>query len=185
MASSQHRSAKPPDTRPEPARAPLDGALRWIDGQDLHPRLQDLLLRVQAAERTAVGAHRRPTFRLMRELLGASMRLGVPTQLLAECLGSSRDSVRNRASGRDGTISAELIKELTGLTPAQLDHLSGGELTRHAQQADGRGYATPDVVRALLSTPRQPRRARLAHPSPPAPGRAPAIRDEVRGGSRG
>lgn len=127
----------------------------WIDSQGLHPGLSALLLRVQAAERTAVGAQRRPTFRLMRELLGASMRLGVPAQLLAECLGTSRASVRNRATGRDGPMSAELIRQLTDLTPVQLDQLSGGELTRHAAAPDDPTYLTLDVIRALLNTPRR------------------------------
>ncbi len=125
-----------------------------IDEQELHPGLRALLIRVQVAERAAVGTHRRPTFRLMRELLGASVRLGVPAQLLAECLGTNRAAVRNRASGRDGPMSAELIRQLTDLTPDELDQLSGGELTRHAGQRDPPMYVTLDVVRALLSTPR-------------------------------
>lgn len=125
-----------------------------IDEQELHPGLKALLLRVQAAERAAVGANRRPTFRLMRELLGASVRLGVSAQQLGECLGTSRASVRNRASGREGPMSAELIEQLTGLTPALLDHLSGGELTRHGGPPPQPTYLTLDVVRALLSTPR-------------------------------
>lgn len=66
--------------------------------------------------------------------------------------------MRNRASGLDGTITAELVKELTDLTPAQLNRLSRGELTRHAEQADRPArpatYRTLDVVRALLHTPR-------------------------------
>lgn len=128
----------------------------WIDGQELHPGLRTLLLRVQAAERASTGAHRRPTFRLMRELLGASVRLGVPVQLLAECLGASRASVRNRASGRDGPMSAELIRQLTDLTPDQLDQLSGGELTRAGGRCDQPTHLTVDVVRALLTTS-QPR----------------------------
>ena len=125
----------------------------WIDGETLHPGLRALLLRVQAAERAAVGVHRRPTFRLMRELLGASVRLGVPAQQLAECLGTSRESVRNRATGLDGRMSAELIRQLIDLTPAELDDLSGGELTRHAGPSDPPAYLTLDVVRALLSAP--------------------------------
>lgn len=118
-----------------------------------------LLHRVQAAEDTAVGAHRRPTLRLMREVLGASVRLGISIDLLAECLGRTRSSVRNRASGSDGTLTAELIKELTDLTPSQLNRLSKGELTRNADQANhptGQPtYLTIDVIRALLQTPRR------------------------------
>lgn len=140
-----------------------------IDEQELHPGLRALLLRVQVAERAAVGAHRRPTFRLMRELLGGAVRLGVPAQLLAECLGTSRDSVRNRASGRDGPMSAELIRRLTDLTPAQLDQLSGGELTRDGAQLDQHTYLTLDVVRALLNTPvARPENGMMATHNPPS-----------------
>jgi hypothetical protein len=158
MATPQHRPTKPQAADQEPPHPPVARPL--VDGRDLHPRLQALLHRVQAAERTAVGPQRRPTFRLMREVLAASVRLGVPIHLLAECLDKSRESVRNRASGLDGTITPELIKQLTDLTPAQLDRLSRGELTRHADQADRAHHADPveylttDVVRALLNTPR-------------------------------
>jgi hypothetical protein len=93
----------------------------------------------------------------MRELLAASVRLGVPTQQLAECLGVRRDAVRNRAGGLDGKMSAELIHQLTDLTPAQLDRFSRGELSRaraHPDPADqAPAYLTTDVVRALLKTP--------------------------------
>ena len=158
MASSQHRPPEPPGAGREQPTPPVAGATLWIDGQALHPRLKALLQRVQEAERTAVGNQRRATFRLMRELLSASVRLGVPTQQLAECLGRSRESVRNRASGRDGRITPELIRQLTGLTPAQLNQLSRGELDRlreHNDPADQASpYLTTDVVRALLKTPR-------------------------------
>lgn len=153
MATAGHPSTKHPDSRQEAARAPIVGAAIWVHDPELHPGLELVLRRVQEAERSAVGAQRRPTFRLMREILGAAIRLGVPAQLLADCLGTSRQSVRNRASGLDGTLSAELIQRLTDLSPAQLDRLSGGELTRHTQRADQRAHATTDVVRALLGTP--------------------------------
>lgn len=151
--TSHHGSTKSSGTGHQPPHPPTASALLWTDGQELHPRLEALLLRVQAAERTAVGPHRRPTFRLMREVLGASVRLGVPPQLLADCLRRTRDSVRNRATELNGTVSAELVRQLTGLNPAQLDRLSGGELTRHAEHADQRTFLIADLVRALLNTP--------------------------------
>jgi hypothetical protein len=135
----------------EPALSALPGSA----DQALHPRLEALLQRVQAAERTATGPHRRPTFRLMREILGASVRLGVPGADLAQCLGTSGESLRKRASGPDGTIPAELIQQLTDLTPNQLDTLSNGDLTRDNDPADVTAvYPTTVFIRALLNTPR-------------------------------
>jgi hypothetical protein len=159
MTSTQHGSTQHP---------PVAGALPWVDGRELHPRLEGLLQRVQDAERAAVGEHRRPTFKLMRELLGASVGLGVPGQLLAECLGTSRGSVRNRAVSSDGTLTAELIQKLTELTPRQLDRLSKGELTRDGDKVDRAAYPTVDVVRALLNTPRPKPRKPAATPAEPA-----------------
>jgi hypothetical protein len=127
-----------------------------IGQQPLHPRLAELLRRIQEAERTAVGDRRRPTFRLMREVLSAAMRVGVPVALLAECLGTRSDSVRDRAQGTDGVMDAELIKRLTDLDPEQLDADSLGELTRHRpDDTDLVTFPTIDVVRALLKTPRR------------------------------
>ena len=69
-------------------------------------------------------------------------------------------------------MSAELIRQLTDLTPAQLDQLSGGELTRNGGQPDQPTYLTLDLVRAILKTPQsQPhgleRDNRAASPPPP------------------
>jgi hypothetical protein len=90
----------------------------------------------------------------MRELLSASVRLGVPAQLLAECLGTSRQAVRNRASSLDGAITPELLQQLTDLTPTQLDSLSGGELTRSGRLTNQGTHSTTDVIRAVLATRR-------------------------------
>jgi hypothetical protein len=158
----------PPDPTPGPtpgaapagrAGVPLAAALR-LDGLSLHPRLETLLRRVHAAERVAAGAHRRPTFRLMRELLGAAVGLGVPVRLLAECLGTSRGAVSVRASAYDGTIPAELVRQLTDLSPAELDHLSDGELTCRGGRVGDEVFSTTDVIAAVLKTPRQTGRSR-------------------------
>jgi hypothetical protein len=153
--STDHEGSSPPPSADAalPSRDARTSLASPLSLEQLHPRLDALLLRVQAAEREARGVHRRPTFRLMRELLGACVRLGVPLELLAECLGSSRESVRNRATALDGTVSAELVLQLTGLTVVQLDLLSGGELTRHTDQADQLTFRSIDMVRALLKTP--------------------------------
>ncbi|MDQ4053280.1 MAG: hypothetical protein M3237_11365 [Actinomycetota bacterium] len=96
----------------------------------------------------------------MRELLRASVQLGVSPRLLAECLGTSQRAVRARAnSAAGGTVTAELIEQLTDLTPRQLDRVSRGELTRSADPADhegGASYRIRDVVRAVLSIPTTP-----------------------------
>ena len=135
----------------EPALSALPGSA----DHSLHPRLEALLQRVQTAERIATGADRRPTFRLMREILGASVRLGVPGAPLAQCLGTSRESLRKRANGPDGSITAELIQQLTDLTPDQLNDLSDGDLTRDHDPAEAAGvYPTTIFIRALLNTPR-------------------------------
>ncbi|WP_426247226.1 hypothetical protein [Nocardioides sp. LHG3406-4] len=92
----------------------------------------------------------------MREILGACLSLGVPGQLLADCLGTSRDSVRNRAASPDGVIAADLIQWLTDLSPAQLDRLAGAQLHHHLDPQSGAvTYSTADVIRALLNTPRR------------------------------
>lgn len=122
------------------------------DERALHPRLEMLLQRLQAAERGATGADRRPTFRLMREILGACVELEVPGGSLAACLDTSRESLRRRASGPHGTISAELIRHLTDLSPDELDDLSSGELTRDDEPAVD-DYSTVAFIRALLKTP--------------------------------
>lgn len=130
---------------------PILGALTQ---QPLHPRLAVVLRRIQAAEQTATGAQRRPTFRLMREVLSAAIELGVPAKQLADCLGSNTSAVRNRAHGPDGTMGPELIRRLTDLTTAELDRLSHGELNRDRPTGTG-AYRTADVVRALVSIARQ------------------------------
>jgi len=118
----------------------------------LHPRLADLLRRLQHAERTATGEQRRPTFRLMRDVLGAAIAAGVPVRLLADCLGTTPGSVRNRAGRHDAVVSPTLVAELTGLTPARLDRLSGGRLAQARSEAAA-GYPTGALVQALLATP--------------------------------
>ena len=46
-------------------------------------------------------------------------------------------------------MSAELVYQLTDLTPAQLDRFSRGELTRAGAHPDpGQAYLTTDVIRA-------------------------------------
>lgn len=123
--------------------------------EPLHPRLADLLTRLAILEQTATGSLLRPTYRLTRQVLGTSVELGVPVEQLADCLGRRRASIGTRVQATPGTISRGLIRELTGMTPEELDRLSGGALTGLAQgdNADEH-YPVADFVRALLHTPR-------------------------------
>lgn len=152
----QPRRSPPVDGVPgPPARTSDPTAVTFLDAGALHPRLEALLRSVQTAERSAIGQHRRPTFRLLRELLGAAVHLGVPGQVLADCLGTSVGAVRSRANAAEGSMTAELVQRLTGLTAQELDQLSGGQLSDAAGSSTGPGsYRTVDVVRALLRTPR-------------------------------
>lgn len=119
--------------------------------RELHPRLAEVLRRVQAAERNAVGRDRRPTFRLMRELLGAAVSLGVSTHALSRCLGTTPGAVSVRARSSVGmTIPDYLVVQLTDLTPNQLDSISQHHL---AASHGGRHPSAVDLVRALLAMP--------------------------------
>jgi hypothetical protein len=91
----------------------------------------------------------------MRSVLGASVALGVPLRLLADCLGTRPDSVRNRAGRPAGIVTSDLILALTDLTPTELDQLSGGALSR-AERTLPASFQTIDLVRALISTPFDP-----------------------------
>jgi hypothetical protein len=135
---------------------------------ELHPRLAAVLQRVHTAELTARGPQRRPTFRLMRELLGASVRLGIPPHLLAASIGSTPGAVRNRLSGVDGTLSPQQIQQLTDLTAQELERRSGANLATHPEPAAATPlYRTIDVIGALISTPpeERPVTVRTTHPA--------------------
>lgn len=158
-------SPKPPPHGPAVPAGPWGRVAPLLSrtSTELHPRLADVLLRVRAAERTASGPDRRPTFRLMRELLGAAIALGVPARALAECLDTSPASVIARArSSAEVAIPGELVQRLSDLTPAQLSSLSAYPLTALAvvpglPGADGgEHYSTVAFVRTVLALPRPP-----------------------------
>jgi hypothetical protein len=117
----------------------------------LHPRLAELLRRMQRAERTARGSQRRPTFRLMREFLSAAVQLGVPLDQLGECLGVNGPGLRTRIQDADGLLDGALIEQLTDLAPSEIDELSEVALTPNPSEP-GR-YRVIDVVRALIHMP--------------------------------
>ncbi len=125
---------------------------------ELHPRLGDVLLRVQTAERTAAGPDRRPTFRLMRELLGAALSLGVPARALSDCLGTSPASVVTRARSSEGlALSGQLVEQLCDLTPSELSSLSAVPLVVvDGAPETGEHYRTVDFVRTVLALPDVP-----------------------------
>ena len=111
-----------------------------------------MLRRLHHAECQARGPDRRATFLLTRETIGAARRLGLAPHHIAECMGVSVDSVRNRTAPTDGTISPELIRRLTGLTPAELNRRAALPLVQAVP--DG-SYRVSQFVACLLSI-RQP-----------------------------
>jgi hypothetical protein len=115
---------------------------------ELHPELVAVLHRLQAAERTAVGADRRVAFRLTRAVLGAAHASGVTFDQLADALSVSASSVRTRVSRTEVVISAWGVEELTGFTPAELGVQPVDPI---APGATGDGYRVSDIVRVLLA----------------------------------
>ncbi len=118
----------------------------------LNSWLADFLHRLHQAELAATGPDRRPAFRRTREAIGAAVASGVPGRDLAECLGVTTPSIRNRAAGLGATITADEIFELTTLTPDAINQLATGRLTAIANEPGPR-YRIDDVVGALLALP--------------------------------
>lgn len=73
-----------------------------------------LLHASRAAEKSAVGSNRRSAFRNTRVIIGALQEMGYPTQLIAEELGITSDSARDRADV-DGRLWLGDVADLTGL----------------------------------------------------------------------
>lgn len=78
-----------------------------------------LLLAARTAEKTAVGSNRRSAFRNTRVIIGALHAMGYPTQLIAEELGITPDSARDRAEV-DGRLWLGDVADLTGLEEATI-----------------------------------------------------------------
>ena len=118
-----------------------------VDG--LPTRLAQVLQRAHCAELAAVGTERREAWRTTGELLGAAMVAGYSSQVLARCLGVSRESIRTRAE-RDGWVSASSVQRIGEL---------GADIRRSWDAAghpvttvDGTVlYPALDLVRALAS----------------------------------
>lgn len=119
----------------------------------LNPRLAELLRKLHHAEIMASGPHRRPAFRITREVIGAALALSVPAHQVADCLGITVGTLRNRTARTDSLIHAKTIEQLTGLSPADINRESQAEL-RPAQEDNGiTGYRVAHLVRALLAMP--------------------------------
>jgi hypothetical protein len=137
-------SAAPPAT-------PHDGPAFGRPG--LHPGLSAMLQRAHADEVAARGAQRRPAFRLVRELLGACLTLGIPVDLLADCLGITQSSLRTRISRNDGLLTGAQVLHLTGHSPESLAAAAGMPLPRQDGLVLATAmYRTADVVRAVLAS---------------------------------
>ncbi len=116
----------------------------------LPARLANMLARAQAAAEAATGPERRPAWRLMRDLLGAALAVGYPAQQLADCLGVTAGSIRNRARG-DGWLAAAKIQDLAEVDTDTIERWrTDGLLPYERTEAAGeRLYAAVDVIRAL------------------------------------
>lgn len=122
---------------------------------NLHPRLAEFLQRLHQSELIATGAHRRPAFRLTREVIGAALDEHVSITELATCLDVTVGSVRGRAERTGATITAAAISSLTGLTPRRINQRSRARLCPVVGHGQDEGpYRVIDIVRALLALPR-------------------------------
>ena len=130
---------------PDPAGPP-----RERDTEALPPPLAAALRRAHHAEATSHGPHRRPALRRTRELIGATLAIGYSLAAVADCLGITPGSVRDRqASG--GSLSDAAIADLTGLDRDDIERWRReGLLPASAAGLDGEPcYPTIDVVRVL------------------------------------
>ncbi|MCU1658870.1 MAG: hypothetical protein JWO57_3526 [Pseudonocardiales bacterium] len=153
-----HMTNPPSHELPYPAssgaRVPRSGAVAPL----LPAWLIIALHRAHEAERTATGDSRIPAFRLTRSLLGGARHAGYTPARLAEGLGISVGSVRNRGSS-DGWIAADVFAELTDLSPDTVDSwIADGMLPSRATDEAGRDcYLASELIYALTRQIRSPR----------------------------
>ncbi len=124
----------------KPSRAP----------QQLPARVASVLLRARASERVATGTNRRRAWQLTRELIQATLSAGYPATLIADALGVTSGTIRNRAGG-SGFLDAGELLELADLSSAILDHWQiNGLLPRtRIDGFDRRMYAAEDIILGL------------------------------------
>jgi hypothetical protein len=109
-----------------------------------------MLRRAQAAESAARGSQRRAAFRLTRQLIGGAIDAGYPADAIAECLGVTVGSLRNRTE-RNGLLSVAEIELLTNLSLATLLRWRiGGVLTVERIDTAGQpSYRAAEIIQAL------------------------------------
>jgi hypothetical protein len=111
------------------------------------------LRRAHAVELRAIGAQRRPALRLTRSLLGGSRLAGYHASQLAECLGVSVSSIRNRG-GSDGWVDVPAFTRVAGVPMETVEAWRvAGLLTATSDQIRGeQRYLASELVRALTGS---------------------------------
>jgi hypothetical protein len=125
--------------------------------QDVPPVLATALRRAHAAESSAKGEQRIPAFRLTRSLLGGARAAGFPNAVLAQCLGTTVQSVRTRG-GSDGWIAATTFADLAGL-PVEFVRAWTADGLLPSRTVDVLGndcFPASDLVRALIRSAAAP-----------------------------
>jgi hypothetical protein len=125
-----------------------------------HALLAEMIAAAHRAELVAVGPGRRLAFRLTRGLIAAALDNNVPADLIASWRHVQPGSVRTRASGGDGSITATGIEALSGRHPASLSRLSAIPLDPVPHGGRGDLYRMADLVRTVLAIPSQMTEAR-------------------------
>jgi hypothetical protein len=113
-------------------------------------RVTDVLLRARSSENAATGTSRRRAWQLTRELIRATLSAGYSAALIAEALGVTSGSIRNRAGGSGFLDAAELL-ELADLSSAVLDQwrLDGLLPNTKVDGFDKPMYAAEDIILGL------------------------------------
>lgn len=121
---------------------------------ELSPRVLHVLTAARAAERTARGPERRDAFRVTRFLIAGCLAAGISAEELADALGVTPHSVRNRG-GADGLVPSVVFAahariDLGTLTTWQhLGHLPAAEPDRDHRTS----YPASALIAALLTNP--------------------------------
>ncbi|HEX3680377.1 MAG TPA: hypothetical protein VHU90_11700 [Galbitalea sp.] len=110
----------------------------------------DALRRARTLENLATGANRRRAWQVTRELIQATLSAGYPATFIANALGVTSGSIRNRAGG-SGFLDAIELLELADLSTATLDQWEIDGLLPHTKfdGIDRRMYAAEDIILGL------------------------------------
>lgn len=122
----------------------------------MSPRLGALLVAAFDAEARMTGSGRRRQFRITRRLLTA-MRTLIPMTEIAEFLGRSPDTIRDRATD-EGALSANDFSTLSGVPANRIinwEHV--GHLPPPVIERDGYvGYPPVALLKAYIETSQTP-----------------------------